>query len=151
MKVRDLAEREDGYKRQVVWGSLATATSYGGMVARVNGGQVMQGANATSVQSATLASGILTLVGWGAWSNFSVGDYVDTIGVVNTAGVSLGVDGAWLVRDINCTSAAFEAIGTTIPPADFTSTNCGGAIIKRTDLRVSFVRLFDFELSLIHI
>lgn len=30
-------------------------------------------------------------------------------------------------------------------PADFSSTNCGGGVIRRTDLRISFVRIFDFE------
>jgi hypothetical protein len=30
-------------------------------------------------------------------------------------------------------------------PADFAVTDCGGALIKRTELRISYVRLFDYE------
>lgn len=30
-------------------------------------------------------------------------------------------------------------------PADFGAVNCGGAVLKRTDLRISFVRVLDFE------
>jgi hypothetical protein len=30
-------------------------------------------------------------------------------------------------------------------PADFAVTDCGGALIKRTELRLSYVRLFDYE------
>jgi hypothetical protein len=30
-------------------------------------------------------------------------------------------------------------------PADFANTNCGGAIIRRTEIRVSFIRVFEFQ------
>ena len=30
-------------------------------------------------------------------------------------------------------------------PADFTTTNCGGGAWRRTDLRLSFIRIFDYE------
>lgn len=130
----------------VVWGSAVTATSYGGYVARVQGGNLMSalGAIAQVVSTATLASGVLTLVGNAAWSGLLIGDYVNVHGaVVDGTGAPLGVDGAWRVRNVATTTLELEALGWT-PPADFGTTNAGGAVIKRTDLRISFVRVFDF-------
>ena len=132
----------------VVWGSAVTATSYGGYVARVNGGNLMSalGAIGQVLQSVTIAGGIITAVGNAAWSGVLNGDYVNLVGVRNSVnGATLGIDGAYRVRDLNSTSLYLEAIGTTPTPADVGSTNCGGAVIKRTDLRVSFVRVLDFE------
>ena len=129
-------------------GSAGTATSFGGFVARVNGGNLGSalGYSAVVAQSAVLTGGILTLTGNTTWASLAVGDYVNVHGCGNNIdGTSLGVDGAWRIRDVATTSLVLEPIGATIPPADFGATNCGGGIIKRTDLRVSFVRIFDFE------
>lgn len=132
----------------VVLGAAVTATSRGGYVARVQGGNLMSalGALTMSGQTATLTGGILTLVGSAAWSGVLIGDSVNLLGVVNdSTGVSLGIDGAWRVRDIQTTSLFLEPIGSTVPPVDFTVTNCGGGVIKRTELRVSFARVLDFQ------
>lgn len=130
----------------IVIGTAATVTSYGGYVSRVNGGQVQQGAIAQAVQSATIASSVLTLVGSAAWSGLLIGDYVNAHGLRRaTDGSDLGIDGVYRVRDIQTTNLVLEPIGTTSIPATLGTTNCGGAILKRTDLRVSFVRLFDFD------
>lgn len=130
----------------VVWGAAVTATTYGGYVSRVQGGQVQQGAITQSVQSATIASSILTLVGSAAWSGVLIGDYVNAHGLRDaSSGADLGIDGVYRVRDIQTTSLFLEPIGTTSIPASLGTTNCGGAIIKRTDLRISCIRLFDFD------
>lgn len=133
----------------VVWGTAGTVTSYGGYVANVKGGNLMSalGAIAQVVQSATLTStGILTLVGSAAWSGFIIGDYLELIGVRdNTTGVSLNIDGTWRVRNVATTTLELEALPNTTVPAAFATTNCGGGVIKRTDFRLSFLRIFDFE------
>jgi hypothetical protein len=36
-------------------------------------------------------------------------------------------------------------MGSTVLPPAFTSTNCGGGVIRRTDVRISFVRTFDYD------
>jgi len=131
----------------VIWGSAVTATSYGGFVSRVQGNNLNSalGAIAQAISTATVASGILTLVGSAAWSGLLIGDYVNVHGAaVDGTGVSLGIDGAWRVRNIVTTSLELEPIGTTVAPANFGPTNGGGAIIKRTDLRISFIRIFNF-------
>lgn len=130
----------------VVIAGAVTATSYGGFGARVQGGNVAIGAGAQNIQSATLAAGVLTLVGNTTWTAALIGDYVNLVGVRNAVdGASLGLDGAWKVRNVATTNLELEPLTGTVPPADFGLTNCGGGIIKRTDLRIAFIRLFDYE------
>ena len=137
----------------VVWGTAVTATSYGGYVARVNGGNLMSalGAVAQSAQSAavsTAADGgrVLTLIGSAAWTGALIGDLCNVIGLRDAvSGASLNLDGAYRVRNIATTTLDLERVDGVAMPADFGAVNCGGALIKRTDLRVSFVRVLDFE------
>lgn len=130
----------------VIWGSAATATGYGGFVARVNGGQTIQGLATMVGQSVSRTSNVVTLVGSAAWSGILIGDYVNLHGCRNsTNGGDVGLDGAYRVRDIQTTSLFLEPIGTTATGANVGSVNCGGAIIRRTDLRISFVRVMDFD------
>jgi hypothetical protein len=132
----------------IVIGTASTVTSYGGYVAKVQGGNLMSalGALTMAAQSATIADGILTLVGSAAWSGALIGDFVELVGIRdNTTGASLGLDGAWRVRDIVTTSLVLEFVGSGTMPTTLATTNCGGGVIKRTDLRISFLRVFDFE------
>jgi hypothetical protein len=132
----------------VSFGAIATATSYGGFVAKVQGGNLGSalGYNAVVASTATLTSGILTLVGNASWSGLLIGDYINLVGVRNAVnGGTLGVDGAWRIRNIATTTLELEPIGSMVAPADFTVTNCGGGVIKRTDFRLSFVRVFDYD------
>jgi hypothetical protein len=132
----------------IVIGTASTVTSYGGYVAKVQGGNLMSalGALTMAAQSATIASGILTLVGSAAWSGVLIGDFVELVGIRdNTTGASLGIEGAWRVRDIATTNLVLEYVGAGTMPTTLATTNCGGGVIKRTDLRVSLLRIFDFE------
>ena len=132
----------------IVIGTASTVTSYGGYVAKVQGGNLMSalGALTMAAQSATIADGILTLVGSATWTGALIGDFVELVGIRdNTTGASLGLDGAWRVRDIATTNLVLEFIGAGTMPTTLALTNCGGSVIKRTDLRISFLRVFDFE------
>lgn len=143
---------------QIVVGTGTANTSYGGFVAVVNGGNLPSalGAASRAVQSAalsTLADGTrqLTLVGnisWGAPTT-TVGDYVELIGLRNNInGADLGVDGAWKIANAVTTTLTLVPVQAgTVLPLDFTTTACGGGVMRRTDLRISFVRVFDFERS----
>lgn len=139
-----------------VIGTASTVTGYGGVIAKVQGGNLLSalGVNNNSAVNATLSTltnGVrqLVLTGAAAWAGLVIGDYLNVEGVTNvTNGATLGVDGAWKVANsvttaltlVPCT-AAFAA---TLP-ADFTLTNSAGAVIKRTCLRLSFARIFDYE------
>jgi len=139
----------------IVIGTASTVTSYGGYVARVQGGNLPSalGHSAVIAQSAilsTLSDGIRQLVVTGNtnWASLSIGDLVNLVGVRNnTTGATLGVDGAWKVANVATTALTLVlpyANSLTLP-VDFGSINCGGGVIKRTDLRVSFLRVFDYE------
>ena len=139
----------------IVIGTAGTVTSYGGYVAKVQGGNLMSalGANAVVAQAvtlSTLADGTrqLLVTGNTNWAGVSIGDLVNLVGVRdNTTGASLNLDGAWKVANLTTTSLflVLPYAGSMALPADFGSTNCGGGVIKRTDLRISFLRVFDYE------
>ena len=134
----------------IVIGTAGTITSYGGYVARVDGGNLMSalGANAVIAQSIVRTGNILTVTGNTTWAGLVIGDYVNLVGCRdNATGASLNVDGAYRVHNFATTVLTLEPVNATVSPtgADIPSTNCGGAIIKRTDLRLSFVRIMDFE------
>ena len=142
----------------IVWGAAVTATTYGGYVARVQGGNLMSalGAVAQTAQSATLSTlsdgtRQLVLVGSAAWAApaTTIGDLVELVGVRDavTGTTSLGVDGPWKIASAATTNLTLVLpyAGQRVLPADFGSTNCGGGVIRRTDLRISFLRVFDYE------
>ena len=139
----------------IVIGTAVISTSYGGYVAKVHGGNLMSalGASAVVAQSAvlsTLADGTrqLVITGNTTWAAGSIGDLVNVVGMrADLTGTSLGMDGPWKIAN---QATTFLTLVLPFPdqrtlPADFASTNCGGAIIKRTDIRVSFVRVFEFQ------
>lgn len=137
-------------------GTAATVTGYGGVIAKVQGGNLPStlGASAVTVIStrlSTLSDGTreMFLVGSAAWTALSIGDYVEAAGITNIVdGATLGVDGSYKIANLSGTSLvlapATAALAAALP-ADFIVTNSGGAIVKRTDLRVSFLRIFDYE------
>jgi hypothetical protein len=139
----------------IIQGTAGTATTYGGFVAKVNGGNLMSaiGASVIVAQTAvlsTLSDGTrqLVLTGNTNWASLSIGDTVQAVSVREAvAGASLDVDGPWKVANVATTTLALVLpyAHQRVLPADFGSVNCGGAILKRTDLRVSFVRIFDYE------
>ena len=139
----------------IVWGTSGTATSYGGYIAKIHGGNLMSALGASAVVASasvlsTLADGTrqLVITGNTNWAGLSIGDMVEVVGLrADLTGASLGVDGPWKVAN-----AATTALTLVLPfagqrtlPVDFASTNCGGGVIKRTCLRLSFVRVFDYE------
>lgn len=141
----------------IVIGTAGTITSYGGYVAKVQGGNLMSslGAVAQVAQSATLttlADGTrqLVLVGSANWAApaTTIGDLVELVGVRdNTTGATLNVDGPWKIANAATTNLTLVLpySGQRTLPADFATTNCGGGVIRRTDLRISFFRVFDYE------
>lgn len=140
----------------IVIGTAGTITSYGGFVARVQGGNLpsVLGVVAQVAQSATLstlADGTrqLVLVGSANWAApaTTIGDMVELVGVRdNTTGATLNLDGPWKIANVATTNLTlvlpFHNQRTL--PADFATTNCGGGLIRRTCFRISFLRLFDY-------
>jgi hypothetical protein len=129
----------------LVWGSSTTATSYGGYVSKVNGSQTQQGALTMAIQTAARSSNVVTLVGTATWSGAVVGDYINVVGARELGtGNSLGIDGPYRIRKIATTTLELEPIGNNLGGNDFVTTNAGGGVIKRTDLRITFVKVMDY-------
>ena len=130
----------------VVYGTAVTATTYGGMVIRQNGSASAQaGWTTIAVQSISSTTTELTLIGSGNWA-WLIGDYVNVYGVRNTStGADMSVDGVYKVVNVSTTTLVLKPIGSTVLPAPISSTNCGGTVIKRTDVRISYVRAMQFN------
>lgn len=129
------------------WGASATATTYGGYVARINGNNVAYGNVTMSIQTATRVSNpdVIEVTLNTTGSGLTIGDYVNLIGVRdNATGASIGIDGTYRVTDTFSSTFRFQPIGNTTLPGSLSLVNCGGAVIKRTDARISFVRIFDY-------
>jgi hypothetical protein len=131
-------------------GTASTVTSYGGYVAKVQGGNLMSAlAGITSVVlSATYtANNQLTLVTNAAIGGVQIGDTLELVGVRdNTTGASLNIDGAWKIANIVTTTVTLVPIpGVSPSVAPFATTNCGGGLIKRTELRISYLRVLDYD------
>lgn len=138
----------------VVWGAAVTATTRGGFISKILGQNALPGAITQVVSTATLstlADGTrqLTLVGSGTWAGAVIGDLVELIGVRADAVGSalLGVDGPWKVANLATTTLVLVLpfSGQRSLPADFAVTNAGGGLVRRTDLRLSYVRIFDYD------
>ena len=61
-------------------------------------------------------------------------------------GAGSAYDGAYKVLRLTTTFIEVESVG-----ANFGLINCGGAIIKRTDVRLHYLRLLDYTRHLIEI
>jgi hypothetical protein len=126
------------------FGTSVTATSYGGCVLLQQGSNVPAGYGTPTVQNVTGSNGSLVINGSGNWG-FTVGDYVNVYGVrVDGTGADLGVDGVYKVEDASTSNCRLIPIGSTPVPSTFALINCGGTIIKRTDARISFVRIYEY-------
>lgn len=113
----------------IVIGSSSTSSSAGGTVFINQGSVPAAGVSSVNVQAIARANNILTLTANSTWTGFLPGETIQLHGC--DAG-SMGLyDRDYKVLRINSTSLELESVG-----ADFTIINCGGAVIKRTDLRV---------------
>ena len=127
-----------------VIGGAATATSAGGFVSRQQGSQGIQYIQTVVAAQASSTSTQLTLIGSGSWA-LLIGDYVNVHGLRNrSTGADLGFDGAYKVVNQVTSALTLEPLTGTTLPAPLASTNTGGAVIKRTDARIAFVRIFEY-------
>jgi hypothetical protein len=141
----------------VAFGTAVTATSYGGMVARAQGGanyptgfpnlsilNIVVAANAAGSNELTL-SGATTGVTFAG--SYLIGDYVNVYGVRSVPGLGsdVGVDGTYRVVNNATGAVTLAPIGTTTLPSTISLTNTGGFIIKRTDARIHFSRMLNFQ------
>lgn len=131
----------------VTFGASATATSGGGLIFLVNGefsAVSACGVSGVVGSQVSVANNLLTVIGNTTWTGVAIGDYVNLEGVYTEAGVSAGVDGVYCVENISTTTLTLSPIGSTTLPTSLSSTDVGGALVRRSDLRLSFVRIFKY-------
>ena len=129
----------------ITWGSSGTATGYGGMMARAQGGAGLTGVVTLYPVTISAANSLVSIVYSAAFTGAAIGDYVNLYGFRDSAGNDLLVDGVYRIQNITSATVVFEPIAGTTPPVTIGSiSTIGGATIKRTDLRVSFIRIFDY-------
>lgn len=121
----------------VVIGTASSTSSAGGAVWKVQGSVLAPGIIGQVAASISRTSNVLTISGSASWAGLIPGDTIQLHGCDAT---SLGLyDGAYKVLRTTAATLNLESVG-----ADFTTINCGGAIIKRTDARLHFIRLADY-------
>jgi hypothetical protein len=118
-------------------GTSGTITSYGGYVAKVQGGNLMSalGAVAQVVQTVsmqTLAGGTrqLAVVGSAAWAGVAIGDLVNLVGVRdNVTGATLNLDAVWKVANVSGSNLFLvpPSLGYT-PPVAYPANTLGTTI-----------------------
>lgn len=122
----------------VVIGSSSTTSSAGGAVFLNQFTTLAGGQSAINTQSLSRTNNVLTLIGNTTWTGYLPGETVELYGCDAT---SMGLyDGTYKVLRISTTSLDLESVG-----ADFGSINCGGAVMRRTDLRLNSI--YELEYS----
>lgn len=126
----------------VMGATTPTTTSSGGTVFNVQGSTLAPGVFSQVVQSVSSTSNVMTLIGNGTWATPLPGEYIQVWGMTGSAAQ---YDGAYKVLRVSTTTLEVAAPGV----ADFGSISTGGAVIRRTDVRIHFVQVLDYSPILI--
>ncbi len=120
----------------IIIAGAVSASSAGGAVWRNNGAVLAPGVLAQNIQSISRTNNVVSVVGNTTWATPLPGEYFHLYGM---DGSGAAYDGAYKVLRVNTSTLELESTG-----ADFGSISCGGAVLRRTDVRVHFVRLMDY-------
>jgi hypothetical protein len=127
-------------------GAIATGTAYGGFVWVSEGQQPLPGAVAQAVISATRVGNVVTLTGSANWSGPLIGELVEGYGIANAVdGASLGLNGTYRVESIATNLLTLSLAGSNTGGPDIAPTACGGAIIRRTSMRVHYTNIEPYD------
>ena len=148
----------------VVMGTAGTTTSYGGFVVLGNGSSDVAGINSNAfVSAARNSEGIVTVVGGANWSGLNIGEYIDLYGCLGSTGNDLGLDGVYKVNGVVNTTLTLEPVknldgtytvnglGNPVTPsgAVINTTNCGGAVILRSTMRMHDITSVSYNKQMV--
>ena len=119
----------------VIIGTATTSSSAGGVVWQNQGSVLAPGIISTSIQNITRTSNVLTVVGNLTMATLLPGEYVQIHGLDGAA----QYEGAYKVLRVSTVTLELESVGP-----DFGTITTGGAVIKRTDVRLHFSRVLDY-------
>lgn len=117
-------------------GGAVTANSAGGTVSLWEGSVSLPGAINLAIASIQRTNNILTVTMNTTATGLLPGEYCELAGM---DGSGAAYDGAYKVLRMNGSTYELESVGV-----DFGSITCGGSVIKRTDVRMNYVRNLDY-------
>lgn len=120
----------------VMTATTPTISSSGGVVFKNEGSVLAAGVLAQAVASISRANNVLTLVGNTTWVGPLPGEYFQVHGLT---GAAAAYEGAYKVLRVSGSTLELESNG-----ADFGSIATGGAVFRRTDVRIHFARIMDY-------
>ena len=127
----------------VLIGTATTTSSTGWVLVLNQWSTLLPGALNFSIQSIVRTNNIMTVQLNTTAAGLLPGEYVHLYWMDGSATI---YDGAYKVLRLTTTFVEVESVG-----ANFWSINCGGAIIKRTDVRLHYLRLLDYTRLLMEI
>jgi hypothetical protein len=127
----------------LVWGSAVTATTVNGVVWVNHGMVAAPGVFGQAVQSISRTNGVLTLNGNATWATPLPGEYVQVHGLDSAAAE---YEGAYKVLRVSGTVLEVDA-----PGPNFSSITTGGAVFRRTDVRLHFTRVMDYTRHVVEV
>jgi hypothetical protein len=151
----------------VVTGAVGTFASYGGYISKRKSSNAMSvyGAVTQPITGISRTNNVLTLsAGTGNWSGPVIGEFVNIFGcisanTVTSYGEPVNVDGPYRVQNIQGSILWVEPITAynqagnvyTASPtgADFGLLSCGGAIVRRNEIRVNYIRGYKFNRNVV--
>lgn len=125
----------------IVIGTASTTNSEGGAIYDIQGDDQTMPVYAQSIQSVahSTVTGVTTLIGSGTWATPLNGELVEVYGL--SAGLN-AYEGTYKVARVSTTTLELIRVDGT-SNGSLTTTNCGGAVIKRTSFRLHYVRMLD--------
>ena len=125
----------------------STGVSYGGVLQRFQGNIYTHGFNVTNLTFYRFTNILTAQFNAGISGNYTVGEYVNVLGVRNSIGnkLSPNIEGLYRVREISGISILLDPMTSDLLGADFGSTVCGGAVIRRQDFRIHFARVLKAD------
>ena len=127
----------------VVIAGAVTANSVGGVVSLWHGSVALPGALNFSIQSIARTNNILTVTMNTTATGLLPGETVELVGM---DGSGAAYNGAYKVLRMTGSVYELESVGV-----DFGSITCGGAVIKRTDVRLSYIRALEYTSNIAEI
>jgi hypothetical protein len=137
----------------IVIGSASTTSSFGGFVARINGGQIPALFTVGSVQTIQAnADGNLIVVGSGTWGAAAqLGEIVTLYGLRDGATSYAAYEGMYkLVNNVTTTLILKPMTGQDITPL-VSALPVGGSLIKNQDVRFHGARVQDYERQVVDV
>lgn len=126
-----------------VCGTATTTSTTGGVVCPWDGSVTMPGAINLSIQSIQRTSNILTVTMNSTASGLLPGEYC-YLGGMDGSGAAY--NGVYKVLRMTGSTYELESVGS-----DFGSISCGGAVVKLTDVRLSYIRSMDYTRHIVEL